>query len=83
MMSSTIPTWLLVVVISAAIIFIFGLGFVIGRNYKKSALVGTLVVENREDREAYTWVFDREFEDMAGMSEFRIRVNNRLQKPLQ
>ena len=82
-MSSTIPTWLLVVVIVAAIIFIFGLGFVIGRNYKKSVIVGTLVVENREDREAYTWVFDKEFEDMASMSEFRIRVDNRLQKPLQ
>ena len=82
-MSTTLPAWLMVVVISAAILFIFGLGFVIGRNYKKSALVGTLVVENREDREAYTWVFDKEFEDMAGMSEFRIRVDNRLPKPQQ
>lgn len=82
-MSSTIPTWLLVVVIAAAVLFIFLIGFVFGRKHEKSALVGTLVVENREDREAYTWVFDREFEDMAGMSEFRIRVDNRLQKPLQ
>jgi len=82
-MSTTLPAWLMVVIISAAILFIFGLGFVIGRNYKKSALVGTLVVENREDRDAYTWVFDKEFEDMASMSEFRIRVDNRLQKPLQ
>ena len=82
-MSTTLPAWLMVVVISAAILFIFGLGFVIGRNYKKSAIVGTLVVENREDREVYTWVFDKEFEDMAGMSEFRIRVDNRLPKPLQ
>lgn len=79
-MNLMIPTWLLVVVIAATVLFIFLIGFIIGRKYEKSALVGTLVVENREDREAYTWVFDKEFEDMAGMSEFRIRVDNRLPK---
>ena len=75
----SLPVWVVVVIALAAITFIFAIGFIIGKKYGKSPLVGTLIVENREDREAFTWNFDTEFEDMAQLKELRIRVENHLQ----
>ena len=77
-MICSLPIWAVIVIIAVAAIFIFAIGFIIGKKYGKSPMVGTLIVENREDREAFTWNFDTDFEDMAKMKELRIRVENRL-----
>ncbi len=78
----SVPAWLMVIIIMVAILFIFAIGFIIGRKYGKSPFVGTLIMENREDREAFTWNFDMDLEDMAQMKELRIRVENRLQSKI-